>query len=242
MKIKRPLVFFDIESTGLNTKTDQIVEISLIKVFPDKSKETKTFRIKPHVAISKGAFDTHHISMEDLKNCESFHYHANAILEFLKGTDIVGFNSNRFDIPLLYNEFQRAGIEWDWKQHNLIDVGNLYKIENPRTLVAAYKQYTGEDLEEAHSAQADVEATIKVFDSLTADSDLTPEELALKSNFDKKMADLNNFFSIDVDNDYVFNFGKYRGEKANLHLDFVEWMAYKDFPSDTLKICDKLLN
>ncbi len=239
IKLKRPIVFFDIEATGLDTKIDQIIEISMIKLHPSGDKEVKTKRFLPYVAISKGAQEVHGISMEDLIHCKPFKTYAKDILNFISGCDIAGFNSNRFDIPMLYNEFSRAGINWNWKNHKLIDVGNLYKIENPRTLEAAYKEYTGKELEDAHSAEADVEATIAVFENMVKEG--TIEEVALKSNYDKEIVDINGFFYKDEEGVIRFNFGTYRDEPIEDNLEYLDWMYNKDFPADTTKIAEEYL-
>lgn len=166
MKIEKPIVFFDVETTGVDTTKDQIIEIALIKLSPDGSMEEKTRRIKPIVPISEGAEEVHGISEEDLKDCPTFDRVAKSLLNYIYGCDIAGFNSNNFDVPILYAEFERAGFIWDYSNVNFIDVSNIYRIMNPRTLVQAYKDYCGKDLDDAHEALADTRATLEVFFSL----------------------------------------------------------------------------
>lgn len=250
MNLSRPLVFLDLETTGIDTKTDRIVEISMVKYYPNKSQDIKTRLINPKIPIPVEASEVHGIYDKDVQDKPSFGEVAEEILLFIQDTDLAGYNSNRFDIPLLFNEFERNGYKWTWKNHKLIDVGNIYKALNPRTLSDAYKHYTGKNLDDAHSAEADTIATKEILFTMIElgihDESLgevsSVEDLALFSNFGKKVLDLNGSFLLDDNNEVILNIGKYRGNPARNHLDFVSWMYSKDFPSDTLDICSQLLS
>ena len=246
MKIQllRPIAFIDLECTGTNRETDRIVEIAICKLHPDGSRENKRRLINPGIPIPPVTTEIHGITDEMVKEAPTFRDIAKGLLELLEGCDIGGFNSNAFDCPMLFNEFARAGIYWDYTQFKMIDVGNLFKIREPRTLSAAVKFYTGNDLENAHSAEADINATVDVFLSqLDRYPDLPDnvEELALISNHGRPVLDLSGKFSLNEKGEIILNF-KYKGERAEDHLDFIEWMYYKaDFPADTRKICEELL-
>lgn len=246
LKLSRPIVFLDIESTGLDTQTDRIVELCVCKVSPQNEYTVKTYRYNPGIAIPEAATAIHGITNEDVKDCPAFSQHAKGILAFLEGCDIAGYNSNNYDLPLLYSELTRAGVEWDWRQHHLIDVGNIFKIKEERTLAAATKFYCNRELESAHSAEADVIATAEVFFCQLERYDDMPDEveaLARFSNYDKPMLDMQGKFTTDEDGDVIFTFGKHRGNKAKHHIDFCEWMAYKaTFPKDTVDVAMRVIN
>lgn len=263
--ITRPLIFLDVESTGTDTANDRIIELCLIKVTKCDcpchgnvgimhiqaccnggfKEEIKTKRFNPEMPIPESSTAIHGITDEMVKDEKPFRTYAKAIHELLQGSDIVGFNSNSFDLPMLNNEFTRSGITWNYSDHNLIDIGNVFKILNPRTLTAAVKQYLGKDHIDAHSAEQDTIATKDVFFAMVNEQqwDLNSDlkDLALYSNYDRPILDLNGKFSHDKEGNIILTFGKYRGEKAADHLDFVEWMVRANFPDDTLAICYKLL-
>ena len=162
LNLKRPIVFFDLETTGVDTARDRIVEISLVKVMPDGREIVKTRRINPGMHIPAEASAIHHITDEDVKDCPQFAQIAKSLAQFLEGCDFGGFNSNRFDLPVLVEEFLRAGVDVDFKRRRFIDVQNIFHKMEQRTLVAAYKFYCDKNLEEAHSAEADTLATYEV--------------------------------------------------------------------------------
>lgn len=162
LNLKNPIIFFDIESTGLNVATDRIVEISMVKVMPDGSTEVKTRRINPTIHISEEASRIHHIHDEDVKDCPTFSQIAKSLARWMEGCDIAGYNSNKFDIPVLYEEFLRAGVDFDFRKRKLVDVQNIFHKMEQRTLSAAYKFYCHKDLENAHSAEADTVATYEI--------------------------------------------------------------------------------
>lgn len=244
MELQKPILFFDIETTGTDKTNDRIVEISMLKMFEDKDHEIKTARVNPGIEIPKAASDVHGITNEDVKDCPTFKQLAKGIISFIDGCDIAGFNSNAFDVPFLYNEFYRAGVEWDYTGVNFIDVGNIFKRQNERTLGAAYKEYCGKTLDNAHSAEADIIATMEVFKaqlSRHADLPSSVSELAKYSNFDRDIVDLGGCFSKDVDGDYIFNFGKHKGLKCKDNISYISWMLGQSFLPDTHKICKQLI-
>ena len=162
LNLKNPIVFFDIESTGLNVATDRIVEISIVKINPDGSEEIKTRRINPTIPISPEAQKVHGISDEDVKNEPTFAQIAKSLAKWMEGCDIAGYNSMKFDIPLLSEEFLRADVDFDFRKRKLVDVQNIFHKMEQRTLTAAYKFYCQKDLENAHSAEADTLATYEI--------------------------------------------------------------------------------
>jgi DNA polymerase-3 subunit epsilon len=244
LKLKRPLCFFDLEATGLNTQTDRIVEIAICKIHPDYSKEVLTLLVNPGCPIPAEASSIHGIYDADVSEKPTFHELADQLYTFLEQSDIGGFNSNSFDVPLLFHEFARAGKYWDYQQFAMIDAGNIFKRKEPRTLSAAYQFYCGTDLENAHSAEADILATVDVFlNQLERYPDLPLEIDALHSfcNYDRKILDLSGKFTLDQEGDIVFNFGSKKGNKAKNDLSYVSWMYGKDFAPDTMKVCEGLL-
>lgn len=243
LNLKRPLAFIDIESTGLNVEEDRIIELSVCKFFPDGSIEKRTRRFNPDINIPFESTEIHGITNEDVKDLPNFAYTANGLLKLLAGCDIAGFNSNRFDVPMLYFEFQRADILWDYKAFKMIDVGNIFKIQEPRTLEAAVKFYCNREHEKAHSAEADTIATVDVFLAQLEKYELPEdiEELAIYSNHGNKMLDLSGKFVYDKDGDIIFNFGPHRKKKVKDELSFVAWMTTKDFNVDTKDICHSIL-
>lgn len=246
MTIDRPIVFFDLETTGIDKKNDRIVEISMAKVLDNDYStppEVRTRLVNPTIPIPKEASAVHDIFDEDVKDAPTFKQIAKGVLQFIEMCDLAGFNLLLFDVPILYEEFLRAGIEWDWKKHNIIDVRNIYVRKEERNLAAAYKFYTGESMENAHSAEADILATIKVFEKQCEKYDLpdTAEEMALYSNFDRIILDLAGFFTLDSENDIIFAAGKHKDKKAKNHKDYLLWMLGADFNPDTKEIATKIL-
>ena len=191
LNLKNPIVFLDLETTGVDPCKDRIVEISLVKVMPDGSKEVKTRRINPQMHIPEAASAVHHIYDKDVADCPTFREIAKSLWAYIEGCDFGGYNSNKFDIPVLVEEFLRAGLDVDLHKSRFIDVQNIFHKMEQRTLVAAYKFYCGKELDEAHSAEADTLATYEV---LLAQLDRYPElknEVDyLAGNFVARRADL----------------------------------------------------
>ena len=174
LNLNNPVVFFDLETTGINITTDRIVELCYIKVYPNGNEESKSMRINPEMHIPESSSAIHGIYDEDVADCPTFKQVARELANTIKGCDFAGFNSNRFDVPMLVEEFLRAGIDIDIRKRKFIDVQNIYHKLERRTLSAAYKFYCGKDLENAHSALADTRATYEV---LMAQLDHYPEDL-----------------------------------------------------------------
>lgn len=247
LKLQKPLVFFDLETTGVNAIHDRIVEISYIKVFPDGNEESETLRINPERHIPEQSSAIHGIYDEDVKDCPTFKQVARDIAAIFVNSDIAGFNSNYFDVPMLVEEMLRAGIDFDITKCRLIDVQNIYHKLEQRTLSAAYKFYCGKNLEDAHSAQADTRATYEV---LKAQLDKYPDKLnndvQFLSSF-SKMNDNVDFAGRIIYNDKhipVFNFGKYKGQSVEDVLardpGYYGWMMQGDFPQNTKQVLTKL--
>lgn len=239
LKLTRPIVFFDLETTGTNITHDRIVEISLIKVMPDGSEIEKTRRINPEIPIPAEAMAIHHITDADVAGEPTFRQIAASLAQLLAGCDIAGFNSNRFDIPLLDQEFQRAGVQFDVSRARFIDVQTIYHKKEPRTLVAAYRFYCDKDLTEAHSANADTRATLEVFKAqLDKYTDL-PDEVTALSEFasNNRNVDLMGRLIYDEQHREVINFGKYKGKLAEEVLaadpGYYSWILQGDFSQNT---------
>lgn len=240
LNLKNPIIFFDLETTGTDINKDRIVEISYIKVYPNGYEESKNMRINPGMHIPESSSQVHGITDDDVKDCPLFKDVAKSIAKVFEGCDIAGFNSNRFDIPLLVEEFLRVGVDLDLRKHKFIDVQNIYHKLEKRTLIAAYKYYCGKNLEDAHSALADTKATYEV---LQAQLDHYPNELKNDVNFLSefstmtKTVDFAGRMAYDENGNEVFTFGKYRGMKVTdvLHRDpgYFGWILQGDFTLDT---------
>lgn len=243
LNLKRPIVFFDLETTGVDVVKDRIVEICLLKVHPDGHEEEKVMRINPTIHIPSEASAVHGIYDKDVADCPTFKDVAEDIHAFIKDCDFGGFNSNHFDIPLLAEEFLRAGINADLRKGRSIDVQNIYHKLERRTLSAAYQFYCHKDLTEAHTALADTRATYEV---LCAQLDHYTNELQNDTDF---LADFsrrtNNVdyagrIVYDEQGREVFNFGKYKGRLVADVLrhdpSYYSWMQQGDFPRDTKQV------
>ena len=247
LKLKRPIIFFDIESTGVDPAKDHIVEISLIKVHPNGDEESKTRRINPGVHIPEASTAIHGITDDDVRDCPTFPQIAKSLAAFLKGADLAGYNSNKFDIPILVEEFMRAGVEIDLGGRRFVDVQNIFHKMEQRTLAAAYKFYCGAEIENAHSAEADIRAT---YDVLKAQLDRYPDDLKNDVDFLAEFSQMNR--NVDFagrivrdDNDVpVFNFGKHKGrpvaEVFAAEPSYYSWMLNGDFPLNTKQVITRL--
>jgi DNA polymerase-3 subunit epsilon len=246
LELTKPLAFFDLETTGLNIASDRIVEISIIKLMPNGDKEIKTKLVNPTIPISKESEGIHGITDNKVKDKATFKEVASELNDFIKGCDLAGYNSNRFDIPLIAEEFLRAGIDFDVKSRNLIDVQNIFHKMEQRTLVAAYKFYCSKDLTEAHSAEADTTATYEILEAqiakyadLKGDTDFLSEFSQMTKN-----VDLLGRFVYNEDNIAVFNFGKHKGkavaEVLKKEPGYFSWMMNGDFPLYTKKVLKEI--
>lgn len=239
LNLKNPLIFFDLETTGVDVSKDRIVEICYIKVFPDGSEKEYTRRINPGMHIPEGASAVHGIYDDDVKNCPLFREVAREIAADFEGCDLAGFNSNRFDLPMLAEEFLRAQVDIDLTRHHAIDVQVLYHKREPRTLSAAHKFYCGCEFDNAHSALADTRATYEVLKAQLDHYDDMENDvaaLAKESSFTRNVDFAGRFVYDDAGRE-VFNFGKYKGEPvaAVLQRDpgYYGWMMNGDFPLNT---------
>ena len=246
LKLKRPIIFFDLETTGVDTSRDRIVEISMVKIDVDGTKQVKTRRINPEMHIPEEASEVHGIYDEDVANEPTFKQIAKSLAKFIEGCDFGGFNSNRFDLPVLVEEFMRADVDVDFKHRKYIDVQNIFHKKEQRTLVAAYKFYCDKDLVDAHSAEADTLATYEVLEAQIARySDIgdTVEALAEFSTHDK-VVDFAGRISLNDKGEEVFAFGKYRGrsvaEVFRTDPSYYSWLMSGDFPQYTKKIVTEI--
>lgn len=239
LNLKKPIIFFDLETTGINITKDRIVEISIIKVMPSGEEVEKTRRINPEMPIPAEATAVHHITDEDVAQCPTFKMVAKDLARIFTGCDIAGFNSNRFDIPMLDQEFQRAGVKFDFSKPRFIDVQTIFHKKEQRNLIAAYKFYCGKNLEEAHSANADTRATYEVLKAQLDRYDDLPNDMEKLSEFSSqnRNVDLMGRLIFNDDRKEVINFGKYKGRLAEevLRQDpgYYSWILKGDFPQNT---------
>lgn len=242
LNLKNPIVFLDLETTGVDPSKDRIVEISLVKVMPDGSREVKTRRLNPEMHIPEEASAIHHIYDEDVADCPPFRAVAKSLWSYIEGCDFGGYNSNKFDIPVLVEEFLRAGLDVDLRKSRFIDVQNIFHKMEQRTLVAAYKFYCDKDLAEAHSAEADTLATYEV---LLAQFDRYPElqnDVDFLAEFSARGRNVDYAGRIVYDEKgvEVFGFGKHRGrsvaEVFRTEPSYYSWMMNGDFPLYTKKV------
>lgn len=248
LNLSNPIIFFDLETTGLDVSTDRIVELCYIKVEPNGNEETCSMRINPERHIPEESSNIHGITDEDVKDCPTFKQVAAKLWHTFEGCDLAGFNSNKFDIPMIVEEFMRAGIDIDLSKRKFIDVQNIYHKMERRNLVAAYKFYCGKDLTDAHSAIADTKATYEV---LQAQLDKYPDELQNDIQFLSDFSRMGN--NIDFAGRFVYaedgvtemvNFGKYKGKTVKEVLakdpSYYSWMMRGDFTMNTKQVLTKL--
>lgn len=246
LNLRNPLVFFDLETTGINIVKDRIIEISYVKVHPNGKEETKTWRVNPEMPIPPESTAIHGITDEDVKDCPTFKEIAKSLAAQIEGCDLAGYNSNRFDIPLLAEEFLRAGVDIDLNRRKFVDVQTIFHKMEQRTLSAAYKFYCDKSLENAHTAEADTLATYEV---LKAQLDRYPD-LKNDINYLSQFSSYNNnvdFAGRMVYNDKgeeVINFGKYKGRLVADVLKndpgYYAWIMNGDFPLNTKKMLTEI--
>lgn len=246
LALRRPICFFDLETTGTNVAQDRIVEISILKVFPNGNKESHTWKVNPGVPIPKQASDIHGITDEMVANEPSFKELAPKVMALLKDSDLGGFNSNRFDIPLLAEELLRAEVDLDLKKAMSVDVQTIFHKMEKRTLGAAYKFYRDKNLEDAHSAEADTNATYEVLlAQLERYQDLENDVKYLAEfSSHKNFADFAGFVGYDKEGREIFTFGKYKGTLVEEVLDkepgYFGWLLNADFPLYTKKVLTRI--
>ena len=242
LDLKKPIVFFDLETTGVDVANDRIVEISLMKIFTDGKEEIKTMRINPEMPIPPQVTEIHGISDDDVKDEPTFKIVAKDVVKFIEGCDLAGYNSNKFDIPLLAEEFLRVDLDVDLKKHRFIDVQVIFHKMEQRTLSAAYKFYCKKNLDNAHSAEADTIATYEILKAQIdryTDLNNDMEELSKFSSHNKN-ADFAGRIVFNNKDEEVFNFGKYKGQTVESVLEkdkgYFSWMLNSDFPLYTKKV------
>lgn len=242
LNLNKPLCFFDIETTGTNIGKDRIVEISILKIFPNKNQITKTWLVNPLIPISEESSKIHGITNERIKFEPIFKDIAPEIIKIIANSDLAGYNSNRFDVPILAEELLRNGFEFDCSDYRFVDIQVLFHKMEPRTLSAAYKYYCGKILDKAHSAYADTEATYKVLKAQIKKYKEIKNDINFLSEFTsyKKNVDLAGFIQYDQNNKEIFSFGKYKGQKVvdifKKDLGYYKWIQKSDFPLYTKKI------
>ena len=247
LNLKNPLVFFDLETTGTNINSDRIVEICYLKVYPNGNEESKTLRINPEMHIPEASSAIHGIYDADVADCPTFKDVAKNIANDIEGCDLAGFNSNRFDIPLLAEEFLRVGVDIDMMKRKFIDVQVIFHKLEQRTLSAAYKFYCDKNLEDAHTSEADTRATYEV---LKAQLDRYPDVLENDMKFLADYSSYNknvDFAGRIVYNEQgveVFNFGKYKGmsvaEILKKDIGYFGWLMQGDFTLNTKNVLTKI--
>ena len=247
LALKRPIVFFDLETTGTDHAKDRIVELAFIKLLPDGKTDKYVRRVNPGMPIPPESTAIHGISDEDVKDCKPFKQIAHDLFEWIKGCDMGGYNSTRFDVPLLAEEFLRAGMDVDFTERNMVDVQQIFFKMEARTLSAAYSFYCHKTLDNAHSAEADIQATIEVLEA----------QLEKYENIATDVPGLHKFTQTDDYVDYarrmvmkdghpIFNFGKHKGRKVEdiftSEPQYYDWMMQADFALHTKLKISEILN
>jgi len=255
LNLTKPIIFIDLETTGINIATDRIIEISMFKVKPDDQTEILTERVNPTIPVSEQSFAVHGISDQELADKPTFNMRAPAYLNFIGNSDLAGYNAIKFDIPLLVEEFLRADIDFEIKGRRLVDVQNIFHKMEPRNLSAAYRFYCNKELEDAHSAEADALATFEILKSQLdryngvayeeKDGKLTtPIENDINKlsefSYHTKNADLVGQIIFNDKGEEIFNFGKYKGRSVEKQFkkepQYYDWMMKSHFPLSTKKV------
>jgi len=261
LNLKRPLAFFDLETTGVNVASDRIVEISILKALPDGSEDVKTLRINPGIPIPLESSLIHGIYDEDIRNKKTFKQAGEELARFLDDCDLAGYNSNRFDIPVLMEEFLRAGIDFDIENRHFVDVQNVFHQMEQRTLKAAYKFYCGKDIENAHSAEADIKATYEVLKAQIEryeNQEWENKKGEISKPVQNNIEALHEFTNLNKPVDFaarmvynedgveVINFGKHKGRPVEdvfqSEPSYYNWMLNGDFPLYTKRCLQKIWN
>ena len=246
LKISKPLCFFDLETTGINVSNDRIVEISVLKIYPNGNKESRTWLVNPGIKIPQEAINVHGISNEMVVNEPSFSEIAHEINSMINNCDLAGYNSDKFDIPLLAEELLRADIEFDIDNIQTIDVQNIFHKMEQRTLAAAYKFYCGKILDNAHSSKVDTLATYEVLESQLKKYSELENNVKFLSDFSKrgKNVDPAGFIKLNENQIPCFSFGKHKGKSVEYVMQnepgYFGWILNADFPMYTKKVLTKL--
>lgn len=243
MKFNKTIAFIDLETTGVDILKDKIVQIAVIRITPDGTREEKEMLINPLISIPEGASEVHGITDEMVKDSPSFNKIAVNLNKFIEGCDIGGYNSNSFDVPLLIEEFKRCGIDFSLENRNFVDVFNIEKQLNRRNLSSVYKRYTGKELDGAHDALVDVRATIEILEKQVSINELEidSEKLDLLSQGDVKRVDLSGKLC-EIDGEVCWTFGKNYGKPIRNDISYVNWFLTQQVPSETESIIRNILN
>lgn len=261
LQLKRPLAFFDLETTGVNIAVDRIVELSILKILPEGKEEVLTFKVNPEIPIPAESSMFHGVYDDDVKDLPPFKERAGEVRDFIGDADLAGYNSNKFDVPMLMEEFLRAGVDFSLGGRAFVDVQNIFHQMEQRTLKAAYKFYCNASLENAHTAEADVRATYEVLKAQLSKYEgasfedkhgnmsipVVNDVQALHdfTNLSKPV-DFAGRLIYDEDGDPCINFGKHKGRKVQQVFDaepsYYSWMQQGDFPRYTKKVLEKLWN
>lgn len=248
LQLSRPIAFIDLETTGVNLSTDRIVEVAIVKILQDGTRQVKRKLLNPEMPIPPHVTDIHGITDAMVKDAPTFKQSGNELKQFIEGCDLGGYNSNRFDIPMLMEEFLRAGMTVDISNKRMVDVQHIFYTMEPRTLSAAYKFYCEKELTDAHSAEADVNATIDV---LLSQIKRYPQlgssvDSILSTIGEEKIVDYARRFVFDDKGLEVFNFGKHKGRPVTDVLraepQYYDWMMRGDFPLHTKQKLTEILN
>jgi DNA polymerase III subunit epsilon len=246
LKLTKPLAFIDLETTGVNVASDRIVEIAILKLYPNGDKDSKCMKINPGRPIPAESTVFHHITDEDVKDSPTFKQAAPMLYAFIEGCDLAGYNSNKFDVPLLAEEFLRAEIEFDLSNRKLVDVQNIFHKMEQRTLSAAYQFYCGKPLVNAHTAEADTLATYEILEAQVQRYENLKPEVNFLSEFSQnhRSVDLIGRIVLNDKDIPCFNFGKYNGksvvETFEKEPSYYAWMMNGDFPLYTKKVITKI--
>ena len=243
LSLKKPIIFFDLETTGVSVTQDRIVQLSYIKVMPNGQEEEGNLYVNPEMHIPEGASNVHHIYDEDVRDCRTFAQLADDVLAYIADCDLAGYNSNHFDVPMLQEELLHAGQDYDLRSESkFIDVFVIFQKHTPRNLTAAYLHYCGKNLEDAHSADADTMATCEEFkEQMKQHADLPVSVEALADyTTQQQTADLAGRIAVDDKGRYVINFGKYKGQPVvdvfTHDSGYYSWLMSGDFPLYTKRI------
>ncbi len=246
LNLTKPLAFFDLETTGITIGTDRIVEISILKLMPDGEKLVYTKRVNPEMPIPEASSKVHGIYDKDIVNEPNFKQLAPEINQFIGNADLAGYNSNKFDVPMLVDEFIRVGVTFEMKGRRMVDVQNIFHKMEQRTLAAAYKFYCEKEIVNAHSAEADIEATYEVFMAQLARYESLAKDVDGLSAFSamNKNVDLAGRIVFNDKNEEVFNFGKHKGRTVSdvfsKEPSYYDWMMQGDFPAETKQVLTAL--
>ena len=248
LQLTRPIAFIDLETTGVNISTDRIVEIAIVKLLTDGTRQVKRKLINPQMPIPPASSDIHGITDEMVKDAPTFKQAGNEIKQFLENSDLGGYNSNRFDIPVLMEEFLRAEMDVDLSDRQMIDVQHIFYQMEPRTLTAAYKFFCNKELANAHSAEVDISATVEVLEAQLVKYEKLGNtvESILATIGEEKIVDYARRFIFDDKGAEVFNFGKFKGRAVSDVLrsepQYYDWMMKGDFPMHTKKKLTELFS